>query len=693
VSEVVVADTFFASAGKLAANDRARVFDFLAKFHADPRNPGLHFEKLNKVRDPGIRSARITQGLRAILHVAGSRFTLLYAGQHDDAYKWSEKRTVGTHPKTGVLQIVEAAEETEEAIREEVAGRAEPQLFSPDRFEDAYLLSLSVPESWLPTIRLLRDEDQLLQIAEKLPQEVAERLLNLAAGEVVAPPPPVAPEAPLTSSSDNLRRFWVVEEGADLAHLLNQPLDAWIRFLHPSQRELATKEWRGPVKVTGSAGTGKTVVAMHRARNLASRGQKVLLTTFVTTLCQNIERNLKILCSDKERALITVSTVHAQALRLVQRVSPSVRPVDGEELHKRLERFRKQAAPELTADFLTAEWDGVVEPQGLGSWDDYRDAERRGRGRPLSVRQRKRVWDVFSLVQEDLEANERATFSGLCRRARHLIEEGKVERPYDAILVDELQDLKPAEIRFLAALAGEGASQGRLMLFGDAGQRIYPGGFSLRALGVDVRGRSRVLRINYRTTEQIRRVADRLLGATSDDLDGGAEDRSHTRSLLRGPEPGRRGFASAAEEAAFIAERARALLVEGLQPSDIAVFARTARLLEPIRERLAGADIPVHNLAREEESSSPGINLGSMHRAKGLEFKAVFVAGCQEGTLPLRSVLRRAEDPADREAALAQERSLLYVSLTRARDEATLTWHGTPSPFLSNLDVSETTAA
>lgn len=690
MSEVLVAQTFLRSANGLDGRERARALDFLAKFYEDPSSTGRNFEPIRGAKSGGLSSARITRGLRAVVHRDGDRYTLLYAGQHDEAYEWAGRRRVEVHPTTGALQIVEAAEEAGEEIRHESAQRQEgPRLFPEDRFDEAYLLSLGIPEDWLPVIRMIGDDDQLLRVAAKLPEEVGERLLALAEGELVTPPSPARAPTP-TRNPDTLRRFWVVGEAAELADLLNKPLEDWTRFLHPSQRAIVEGAFNGPVKVTGSAGTGKTVVAMHRARHLARQGRRVLLTTFVTTLCQNLERNLRVLCTPAELEKIDVSTVHSRALNRVRQIDPEAYPVKDDTVRELLAKHAMQAGAEVTPEFLQAEWDNVIQLQGIGSWDEYRDAERRGRGSPLNVRERRHLWKVFAHVRETLEARSAFTWSDLCRRGTALLESGGVSSPYEAAVVDEVQDLKPPEIRFLAGLAGKRPDG--LMLCGDAGQRIYPGGFSLRKLGIEVRGRSHVLRINYRTTEQIRRFADGLRGDSADDMDGGAEPSRGTRSLLRGPEPACHGYASADEEARGAVASVQRLLDEGLSPGEMALFARTARLLDPMRERLEAAGIPHLDLARSSGREEGGVRLGTMHRAKGLEFKAVLLLGCSDGMVPLRSVVERATDPADREAALTRERQLLYVSLTRARDEAILSWVGEPSPFLADVLSGETRA-
>jgi len=203
-----------------------------------------------------------------------------------------------------------------------------------------------------------------------------------------------------------------------------------------------------------------------------------------------------------------------------------------------------------------------------------------------------------------------------------------------------------------------------------------------------VRGRSRVLRINYRTTEQIQRVADRVLGASSDDLDEGTESRRGTVSLLRGPDPVLKGFARESDERAFAVETVKRLVTSGLSAGEIAVFARTWKLAESFSKAIGDSGVSVH-LAKEDveqdDESASAVWLGTMHRAKGLEFKAVLVVGCDDKKLPSAHVLAQQTDADDRTATIERERRLLYVSLTRARDEAFVTWSEAPSPFVAEL--------
>lgn len=663
---VAVYRSYYESALRLQPKESQLAMQFVLQFEANPAHPGLSLERLNH-SNKAVWSGRVSKELRAILYQLEGDWAVLHVDHHDAAYRWAERRQVEVHPTTGALQVLEAVEGV---VTTDVSA---PGLFR-DHADD-YLLSLGVPPSWLPTVRKIQDEGDLLKIVDRLPQEVGERLMALSDGELVTPPVPAAPGGAL-SHPDTQRRFYLIGERDEFERLMSAPLAHWIAYLHPDQKRLAEGAFKGALKVTGSAGTGKTTVALHRARHLARQGKRVLLTSYVTTLCENLERNLRLFCSAEELGRITVSTVHSQALQMVRQVRPGVQPLMGDAVKVRLTDLAQGSA--WDAAFLVAEWENVVRANDVSTWEQYRDVRRVGRGRSLSLRDRKQIWTLFERLLQGMQADGVLDFSGLCAEACDLLRAGKVQSPFDAVIVDELQDLRVQEIRLLAALAGEGMD--RLTVVGDAGQRIYGGSFSLLSLGIDTRGRSHVLRLNYRTTEQIRKFADRLLGGEVEDLAGGKEHRGRTHSLFGGPEPVVREFRSEDEQGAFVADEIAKLLSEGVLPSEMAVFARSRSALKPLRKVLADRRIRVGGL---QEEDADAVLLDTMHRAKGLEFKVVFVYGCSEDQMPHQYTLSQAADPADRELLLENERRLLYVALTRARDQVFVTAAGRRSPFVA----------
>jgi superfamily I DNA/RNA helicase len=273
------------------------------------------------------------------------------------------------------------------------------------------------------------------------------------------------------------------------------------------------------------------------------------------------------------------------------------------------------------------------------------------------------------------------TWAGICKIAKDGLEAGKIESPYDAVIVDEVQDLQVQEILFLNALAKD--NPGELMLLGDAGQRIYPGGFSLKKLGINTVGRSHILRINYRTTEQIRKFSDAILPDSSEDFNEGAEKRNSV-SLLNGPTPELCAFDGADTQVQFVVEQIRSLAAEKIAPHEIAIFARTSNHLKPYESALQAAGISTVPLDSDDtDESIDGVNLGTMHRAKGLEFKVVFVVDASDTVIPNQFVMGKMRDQGDYDDAFQRERQLLYVAMTRARDELFITYVGKPSQFLA----------
>ncbi|PKN59373.1 MAG: DNA helicase UvrD [Deltaproteobacteria bacterium HGW-Deltaproteobacteria-14] len=678
----------FAQLATLAATEQAQANAFIARFQENPAHPGIQLHRVQNPHGDGVWSARISQDLRAILYRDGDHWLLLHVDHHDDAYRWAERRRTGRNVQTGTFEIVDIQEV--ERVRERVITRTVTQ--DPPRFaahSDDYLLSLGLPPEWLPLAREVRSEDDLATLCcdPTLAPDVSERLFNLGLGDLVVPPTPIAPDQPVTAAPDLSRRFYAPEDADALARALAAPLETWITFLHPDQRDMVARDFSGPSKVSGSAGTGKTIVAVHRAHYLAQTGERVLLTSFTKALCRSVERLLDLLCDATTRERIVVRTVKAIAYDIVD-AAGSRRPTlltTNAEVRSRLHRAIADApAVPWPFDFIEAELDHVIMPQGITTWPEYRSARRIGRGTGLGAAQRKALWQVFSIFLAAMRVANEYTFPTLSTAAAEALATGQ-HSPYTAVIVDEVQDLSVPDIRLLVALTT--AHPGHLMLVGDAGQRIYPGGFSLVRLGVETRGRSRVLRVNYRTTHQIRRAAEQVLGHTVDDFEEGTEDRHGTRSVMTGPDPSLVPASNVAEERRVACQTVSRILAAGhASEEEIGVFAHTHAELNALQSALLAAGHDVCRLDPNEPARDdrPGVRMTTMHNAKGLEFKAVIVHGVGADRLPTRRALLM-PDPQDRDDAIARERRLLYVAMTRARDDLTVTWTGEPSPFLADL--------
>jgi hypothetical protein len=365
-----------------------------------------------------------------------------------------------------------------------------------------------VPSEWLADVRNA-NEDKLLDLADHLPAEAAEALLNLATGVTPHIEKPVAAGIDPFQHPDAQRRFRVMNNVEELERALDFPWDKWTIFLHPAQRALVERNYNGPARVAGSAGTGKTIVALHRAVFLARANPdaRVLLTTFSDTLANALRSKLRSLISNEPRLAerLEVHSIDAIGLRLYElncgHPQIASRQTIGELL---TESAAAVGGNQFFSHFLRTEWEQVVDAWQLETWEGYRDVARLGRKTRLTEKHRLVLWSIFERVRSGLRVRGLITQSELFNRLAVKIR-GNTHPPFEFTVVDEAQDISVAQLRFLAA-AGSA-----LFFAGDLGQRIFQQPFSWKALGVDVRGRSSTLRIHYRTSHQIRMQADRLL--------------------------------------------------------------------------------------------------------------------------------------------------------------------------------------
>lgn len=684
-----IADTFTDSLAKLTGEEQKAVKTTAFDLQLSPANPGMKFHKLNAARDPNFWSVRVSRDIRLIVHRSANSLLLCYVDHHDKAYQWAERRKLETHPKTGAAQLVEIRERVQEIavptyVAEERQAPIKVALFENVSEED--LLAFGVPAEWLDDVRNA-DEDQLLEIADHLPGEAAEALLELAIGGRPQRPAVAIGAVDPFDHPDAQRRFRVMADADELALALEYPWEKWAVFLHPAQRDIVEKDYNGPARVSGSAGTGKTIVALHRAVHLARSNPdaRVLLTTFSDTLANALRVKLRRLIRNEPRLAerLEVHAIDGIGERLYE--MHIARPIIVTREHVRqllTEASGKKGTQRFGPRFLLGEWEDVVDAWQLHTWEDYRDVKRLGRKTRLSEQQRLALWEVFEVVKQGV------TEQGLVTRAQmfsQLAEKLQTRRnpPFDFAVVDEAQDIGVAQLRFLSALGGNRPNA--LFFAGDLGQRIFQTPFSWKALGVDVRGRSQTLRINYRTSHQIRMQADRLLGPEVSDVDGNVEDRRGTVSVFNGPEPDIRVFDGSEQEieavGAWIAER----ISEGVVPHEIGIFVRSAEQIDRATEAAKASVTPFKVLDEHMETSTGALSVSTMHLAKGLEFRAVIVMACDDEVIPLQERIESVADDADLQEVYDTERHLLYVACTRARDYLLLTSVDPASEFVDDL--------
>ena len=688
---VAISTDFLTAQSKLPRNIQKKISDFLFKFRANPLASGIKLEKLKNVVDKKIYSVRIDDAYRSIVarEEESGAYVLLWVDRHDEAYEWAERRRCEVNPTTGILQVYLVP--SDGGKNAPVAN--ESYLFKAASDDD--LLELGVPREQLMFIRTLPDKEAffaaedsfeyLSWIAEGFP---ISEVLDLAkeerdAGKV----PETTSISEALASPASMKSFAVVEGEDELRRIVEEPLEKWRVFLHPTQRKIVNKEYSGPAKVLGGAGTGKTVVAMHRVKRLAanaSDSERILFTTFTANLAADIKENLRKICSREELRKIEVVNLDAWINNYLRESGYSAK-IEYDRISDLWKNAVEIAQVDLPYDpvFYEEEWNRVVISQEALSLEKYARAVRNGRGTRLDRQKRILVWKVFEAYQNLMKENKIRDINTATYECGKLLEKDVARPRYAAVVVDEGQDFGDAAFRLLRALAGE-EHPNDLFIVGDSHQRIYGAHPTLSKCGINVRGRSSVLRINYRTTEETRRYAFALLnGVKFDDLDEGVDLGDKCQSLTHGVKPEVRNFKNANAEFAFLKEEIRKLQESGVALSAICVVARTKSLVKDYARLFKEAGINSYEIKRDkaDDRGDDGLRVATMHRVKGLEFQYVFATAVNNKVIPNPEALDRTDKISEAES-IASEKCLLYVALTRAQKGAYITSYGKKSEFI-----------
>ena len=694
-AQMAISADFLAAFAKLPSQQQRGIRSMISRFERDSAASGLNYERINNAKDPNMRSLRIDGGYRAIVlkPATGNVHIILWAAKHDDAYDWATRHACSINAETGALQVYQPRTPT--AQTDATATADKPGLFAGLRRRE--LLRLGVPEAMLDEVQAAASEEAFEAMAQRLPAEAYDGLFLYMAGDSYedilrdreAPVGPVdtADFAAALGRDDSRARFVTIKDDLELEAMFNAPLERWRVFLHSSQRRLVERHWNGPVRVLGGAGTGKTVVAMHRARWLSRQlgdGERILFTTFTRNLAADIENNLRMICTPEETRRIEVTNLDRWVQGFLRGKGLRFRPVfrrDEEAWEAAIERAPN--TPDLPNSFFDDEWTRVIQEAGVGSRDEYLLVPRTGRGVRLNRAMRAALWPVFEEYRAGLAERNAMELPDCYRAAAALLGQAEAGPPYRCVIVDEAQDFGAPAWRLIRAMAEP--RQDDLFIVGDAHQRIYSTQpVVLGRCGIEIRGRGRKLRLNYRTTEQTRRWAASLLaGHAVEDLDGGADDDRAVRSIAAGPEPTARHFESREQQATWIVRYLAALTDSGESLRGVCVVARTRGERDAVAEELHAADVDVEVLeADAPDETSAGVRLATMHRVKGLEFDRMVVVSVNRSLVPLPAAVQPLSGP-ERAAAETGERALLYVAATRAKKELAILSFGEQSRFLT----------
>ena len=600
---------------------------------------------------------------------------ICYVDHHDPAYDWAVRRKLVEHPQTGALQLVEIREKIEEIpIYVEAAVAGNDLLF--EKVGDDSLLSYGVPEEWLPEVRQAT-EDSILKIVDHLPQEAGEALLELATGG--QPAKTFAGDSRGYEHPDASRRFHLISHEDELRRALEYPWDKWTIFLHPSQKSLVEKDFNGPARVTGSAGTGKTIVAIHRAAWLAKQNPNttILLTTLNDALADLLARKLNILVGDDSgiRKQITVKSIIAIAIER----SGEFQEPSPDQIREEIETaMQKVEGHSFSSKAVWNEWQDLFDPWQPESLEEYAGLSRTGMRTRLGANQRAVMYEILVRVREALAQQSLQTLS----QVYHELMKNDRGLKFDHVIVDESQDLSVPQLMYVNQLAG--IEKNRLFLAGDIGQRIFQRPFSWISLGIEVRGRSSTLNVNYRTSHQIRQKSDKLLPEVIRDFDGNEESRTGTVSMFNGPQPVCEVLTDKDAEIKRVAEKLHEFIEQGFARDEIGLFVRSENQMRRARAVMKASGLEWSELENTSSPAPDKVAVSTMHLAKGLEFRAVIVMACDDEIVPLQERIESIVDESGLEEVYSTERHLLYVACTRAREELFISAVAPESEFLAD---------
>ena len=690
---VAISSDFLTAFAKLPRSIQGKTTEFVNKFRNDPNSPGINYEKLKKGIDKKIYSVRIDDTYRGIVarQPESGVYLLLWVDHHDEAYEWASRKRCDVNPSTGSVQVYDVQSVEDRGLTPTADG-----LFV--KYSDSDLKKISVPEELLSFIKSIPDEAAFYNLTESLPKDAFEYLSWLVEGvpieeviELAAADQSKADEKADLQHALNSplsQKSFVVLEGEDeLRRIMAEPLEKWRVFLHPTQRQIVEKDYSGAARVLGGAGTGKTVVAMHRAKHLASKlgsDSRILFTTFTANLAADIKENLRKICTTDELRKIEVINLDAWVNQYLRDSGFSAR-ISYDEIEDLWERAVMSADADLPFEisFYQEEWNRVVVAQEALTLEKYVKATRTGRGTRLDRRKRMQIWEVFDSYLTLMKESQIRDINTAMYECSKLIETAGEKPKYAHVIVDEGQDFSDNAYRLIRAIAG-GEHSNDLFIVGDSHQRIYKNKPVLSRCGIQVRGRSSILKINYRTTEEIRKYAFALLsGISFDDLDEDVDLGDRCQSLTHGNVPTIENFKDVASEIDYIAEEIKKLADSGVAMADICIVARTKDLVDDYIAQFTKRGIRSYAIKRNtlDDRSLNGVRVATMHRVKGLEFQYVFVAAVNNRMVPYPTAINRTDAVSEAES-ITSEKCLLYVALTRAQKGAYITSYGKASEFI-----------
>ena len=693
-----LSDTCYEPLFALPKKIQTKVVNFQRKFRECTTANGMHLEPIAQFNDASMRTARIDDNYRAVIGLIDDNAYLLYVGTHENAYNWGIRKKLVWNDHTQACQLVTVHQITETVVKTEESESKETYPY--DNVLEEQWLKIGVPEELIAQVKLIKSLDDLELLEEYLPTDAFENIYNLLDGENIDDIIAEIEDGQAKENEDQLlsnnnkRRFVELTDDDALQRILDNDMDKWQLFLHPSQQKLVDADYKGTMKVSGGAGTGKTVAALHRLKHLSGNPEaKILFTTYTRTLRENLEELVKKMGINRSRC--TLSNIDQVLIETARQynIKDGYKILDYSGDEESLKLWREVLETEVTEfdeKFLYDEYIDVIVYFGNTDVKSYMMQQRVGRTKALSRKQRIEIWKLVEKYIELKQERRVVDRLELFNETTRYLNDNNI-RPYTNVIADEFQDFSNPELKFLRALVAEGRND--LFLTGDPMQRIYSGRkINFGAAGINVRGvRSRRLKINYRTTEPIKKVAVSVIkGITFEDMDGGTESMNGYVSLIHGGEkPIYKIVGNATDEVTQTAEWVNECINNQINANDICIAAPSMGLMKELQSYLHTNGIAYKVLkGTSKQGASNGISLCTLHSLKGLEFKVVVLIGINERNIPSKVTEGypfTGMDALDKKEFLSSKRSLLYVAITRARQLVYMVGYGEPCGLVESI--------
>ena len=703
---------------KLEANDQMKVNQAIFKFINNPDLPGLNLEPMVGVKD-NFWTIRASESIRIAMLKTGSGWILCRPGHHDFIDNFVNSARV----------VINAADKVHKIIPKDNVGLPkkpinEAVIVSPANrkkifrnWDENSLIAAGIPKEWISLLLRFTSEDDLLYADEH--HDMPDDVLEIALEVVATTPKEFEAQGFLTDEekketlvkwgkNSGLSKFFTSTD--ELEKLVSGEIERWMVWPHPRQWEIIEANHSGPAQVRGGAGTGKTVVALHRAAELAkkSRTEQLSLTsnleipkpiafiTFnnnLTSVFGNLYNRIPETCEEEVHFL----TCHKLAINILQTNNCDYGKLDDgeEQFSKSYSQIVKPGTPlcrnanqdsEFLKNYLYDEVEAVICGREILKESDYLDLQRTGRRRQLGPKQRKQVWEIYLDWRERLKVDNVITYTQILSLALRVLED-QDDPLYRSVIVDEVQDLSLVGLKLIQRAvngSGEDLPNG-LLIVGDGAQRIYKHCWNLQEAGINIQGRSTILTKNYRNTKSILEFA--LAVAGEEEVIGLNENFQRSSTLVEseiaeGQKPKLIICNSSTEEVIQIASELKDLVNSfDVAYSDILILLRHTSDVQKYTKMLKQRQIPVSLLKNYDGIPPEGVQIGTYHRSKGLESKVVVIPDLTAGTF-LPSDKDENEDEESYQERIELELNQFWVAATRARDFLILTCQGEESDFL-----------